>query len=281
MKRVVLLAAALALHLVPRAAGAQTTRPWLEWRTVRTGHFDVHYPAELEAWARDAASRLDAVHAAVTPLVGSAPAARVTVVIDDPAGEINGSAYSFLRTPYIQLYPTPPDARSPLANTRNYTEQLAIHEFAHVAHLTRPSRRRVLLRGLTLDPRGTGPIPRQAPRWVREGYATYVEGRLTGSGRPYSAVRAAVLRQWALEGRIPPYGQLDALTGGYQAGGTAYLAGSAFLEWLAARQGDETLVHLWRRMSARQARPFAEAFRGVYGGTPQELYGLFTVELTA
>jgi hypothetical protein len=279
IRRLLLSAALLALALAPPLR-AQTTRPWLEWRTLRTEHFDVHYPVELEAWTRDVASRLEGVRSVVAATVGSAPHRRVTVVIDNPAGEANGSAFSFLRTPYILLYPTPPEARSTLGHTRSFAEQLLVHEFVHIAHLTRPSRNPFTRLLSVVDPRGVGPLT-DSPRWVKEGYATYVEGRLTGSGRPHGVARAAVLRQWAIEGRLPSYGQLNAETGPYQASGMAYLAGSAFLEWLAERRGDESLVNLWRRMSARQGRSFDQAFAGVYGGTPQEMYGFFTVDVTA
>jgi hypothetical protein len=279
IRRLLLFAALLALALAPPAA-AQTTRPWLEWRTLRTEHFDVHYPTELETWTRDVVSRLEGVRSVVAATVESAPQRRVTVVIDNPAGEANGSAFSFLRTPYILLYPTPPEARSTLGHTRSFVEQLLVHEFVHIAHLTRPSRNPFSRLMSIIDPRGVGPLT-DSPRWVKEGYATYVEGRLTGSGRPHGVARAAVLRQWAIEGRLPSYGQLSAETGPYQAGGMAYLAGSAFLEWLAERRGDESLVHLWRRMSARQGRSFEQAFAGVYGASPQEMYGFFTVDVTA
>ncbi|HEX6370050.1 MAG TPA: hypothetical protein VF006_14110 [Longimicrobium sp.] len=279
IRRLLLFAALSALALAPPLR-AQTTRPWLEWRSMRTEHFDVHYPTELETWTRDVVSRLEGIRSVVAATVGSAPAQRVTVVIDNPAGEANGSAFSFLRTPYILLYPTPPEARSTLGHTRSFVEQLLVHEFVHIAHLTRPSRNPFTRLMSVIDPRGVGPLT-DSPRWVKEGYATYVEGRLTGSGRPHGVARAAVLRQWAIEGRLPSYGHLSAETGPYQAGGMAYLAGSAFLEWLAERRGDESLVHLWRRMSARQGRSFEQAFAGVYGGTPQEMYGFFTVDVTA
>jgi hypothetical protein len=279
IRRLLLFVALLALALAPPLR-AQTTRPWLEWRTMRTEHFDVHYPAELEAWTRDVVSRLEGIRSVVAATVGSAPRRRVTVVVDDPAGEANGSAFSFLRTPYILLYPTPPEARSVLGHTRSFVEQLLVHEFVHIAHLTRPSRNPLTRAMSVIDPRGVGPLT-GAPRWVKEGYATYVEGRLTGSGRPHGVARAAVLRQWAIEGRLPSYAQLSAESGPYQASGMAYLAGSAFLEWLAERRGDESLVQLWRRMSARQERSFEQAFAGVYGGTPQEMYGFFTVDVTA
>ncbi len=275
------LAAAALVVLSHAPSSAQVgTRPHLEWRTVRTEHFDVHFPAELETWTRDVLSRLEPVHAAVSAVVGSAPRERVTIVVEDPAGASNGFAYSYLDGSGIVLWPTPPDPRSVLGNHRGAGEQLIVHEYAHVAHLTRPSRNPGARRGLRrLSPLPAGPLAQRAPRWVKEGYATYVEGRLTGAGRPFSAIRASVLRRWALEGRLPTYAQLDG-AGGYQGGAMAYLAGSAFLEWLAARRGDESLVDLWRRMSARQVRTFADAFAGVYGGPPEELYGRFTVELT-
>jgi hypothetical protein len=61
----------------------------------------------------------------------------------------------------------------------------------------------------------------------------------------------------------------------------AYLVGSAYLEWLVERSGEESLRDLWARMTARRRRSFDEAFAGVFGGPPAELYGEFTVALTA
>ena len=41
-----------------------------------------------------------------------------------------------------------------------------------------------------------------------EGYATVVEGRLTGSGRPHGDMRASILRRWAQGGKLPSYARL-------------------------------------------------------------------------
>ena len=280
MRRLAPLLLALSLTAIARPAGAQyLTRPELAWRTLRTEHFVFHYPASMAAWTRDVAARAEGVHEAVRLLVGYAPARPVTVLVEDPSNVSNGFALPFLDAPAIFLWPTPPDPSSVLYDNRGWGEILAVHEFAHVAHLARPSRnpRQSLL--WRLSPVELGPIARRAPRWLIEGYATYVEGRLTGSGRPASAGRAAILRQWALEGQLPTYAQLDG-SRRFLGGSMAYLVGSAYLEWLAVRAGDESLTRLWRRMTARQDRGFVAAFTGVYGAPPDELYGRFTAELT-
>ena len=274
-------AAALGLATVAPALRAQAiARPWLDWKSAETEHFVFHYPAQYAEWAQSLLRRVEGIRSQVTPLIGFAPARRVHVVIDDPVNVSNGFAFTPLDAPTIVLWPTPPDPREEIGNALVWQELLLTHEYAHVAHLTRPTRNRFKRLLWSLSPVPLGPIASKAPRWVLEGYATYVEGRVTGSGRPNNAWRAALLRQFAIEGRLPSYGQLNA-SGGWESGSFAYLAGSAYLEWLARREGDSSLVALWRRTTAVTDRSFDEAFSGVYGASPAELYGRFAAELTA
>lgn len=270
--------AVAALSLPSPSSAQYLTRPQIPWRTITTPHFDVHFPAEMEEWTRGVAARMEAYAGAVNAVVGNQPASRVTVLVEDPSNVANGFALPFMEGPVIFLWPTPPSPSPTLGAHRGWGEALAVHEYAHVAHLTFPSRNpreRLLWKFL---PTRISPVARKAPAWVIEGYATVIEGQLTGSGRPFSAGRAAVLRQWALEGRFPTYGQLNG-TGAFLGGNMRYLAGSAFLEWLQQRKGDSSLVHLWRRMSARQQRTFDAAFVGVFGASPAEMYGAFTVDV--
>lgn len=262
------------------AARAQDPRPWLVWRTIETPNFVLHYSDGYHDWARALAERIDGVRDQVGRVVGFLPPRRVHIIVDDPANDANGEAYTPLDAPTIVLWPTPPDPRDQTGNFRVWGELLATHEFAHVAHLARPSRNRwrSLLWGLSPVP--LGPIATEAPRWAIEGYATYVEGRATGTGRPNHAWRAAILRQFALEGTLPSY-RLLSTTGGWQTGNFAYLAGSAFIEWLARREGDSSVTAIWRRMTAKTNRSFDAAFAGVYGGSPSQLYGRFSAEITA
>ncbi|NUR34369.1 MAG: hypothetical protein HOQ30_10190 [Gemmatimonadaceae bacterium] len=275
------LGAVVALAIATPTARAQLApRPWLDWRTTETEHFVFHYPVAYREWTLALAARIEGVRDQVQRVVAFAPERRVHIVVDDPANEANGYAFTPLDAPTIVLWPTPPDPREEIGHARVWQELLATHEFAHVAHLTRPSRNRFQRLLWSLSPVPLGPIAVKSPRWVLEGYATFVEGRVTGSGRPNNAWRAAMLRQFALEGRMPSYAQLGSTNGGWETGSFAYLAGSAYLEWLARREGDSSIVALWRRMTAVTDRSFTEAFTGVYGAAPSELYGRFTAEIT-
>ncbi|HLE85938.1 MAG TPA: hypothetical protein VJG13_16495, partial [Thermoanaerobaculia bacterium] len=286
------LAAAL-LAAAPVAAPSRAQAPHEPWRTLELPRFRVHYPATSEAWALRTAARLEAIREHLEAEIGFAPPGVVDVVVADPRSEPNGSAWPFLAGPRMVLWTSPPEPGSILGRYRDWGELLAVHEDAHLVHLLRPSRnrwRRSAMRWLPIG--GVGPITLRAPRWVTEGYATLLEGRLTASGRPNGDLRAAILRQRARAGRLLGYGALGSGDESWLGRSMAYLAGSAYLEWLEGRPagGGEAgpdaaprpgaLRDLWARLTARHDRSFDEAFRGVFGEDPGALYGRFTAELT-
>ncbi|MCA9490145.1 MAG: hypothetical protein KC621_09480 [Myxococcales bacterium] len=260
------------------AATALAQRADEPWRTVRTEHFVVHYPLAAEPWTLDTVGRMEELHARVVEEVGYEDGRRVRVRVANPYGLANGFALPFLGHPRIELWATAPEASSVIGHYRSWGELLLVHEDAHVVHLSRPSRNptRSAVDVIT----GLGPLATGTPRWAVEGYATVVEGRLTGLGRPNGDYRPTYLRGLALAGALPDY---DELSGNdrFLGGSDAYLVGSAYLEWLSARAGEDALRHLWLRMSAREIRTFDDAFTGVFGEPPDVLYGRFCAELTA
>ena len=262
--------------LLPVALLAQS--PSEEWRTLETAHFAVHYPREYEEWTREVASRLESTRARVGERVGYLPNQRVDVIVADPQATANGSAWPVLGWPRIVLWTTPPEPESSIGSFRDWRDLLVTHEQAHILHLIRPPRnplQRVVSHILPI-----GPVA-EAPRWVSEGYATVIEGELTGSGRPFGAMRASLLRTWGRHGRLPSYERLASDGGSWLGMSMAYLVGSAYLEWLQERGGPDSLQKLWRRMTARESRNFDAAFRGVFGDSPRALYGRFVAEITA
>ena len=161
--------------------------------------------------------------ARVTAFVGWEPGHPIEVVVADPAADANGMALPYLDRPAIVLWTSPPPAGSWLSDFPDWTEILATHEVAHVVHLARPGTGPASFLARLL-PAPFGPLALGSPRWVFEGYATLIEGALTGSGRPASSLRAMVLRQLALEGKLPPYSKLDG-GGGWLSDAVPYLVG--------------------------------------------------------
>jgi len=249
------------------------------WRTVETEHFRLHYPVEAEAWALDCSVQLEDIRVRVSEEVGATFSRVVDIVIQDPFTRANGYAIPRKFSPRMGLFASPPYADSILGSYRSWEEDLIVHEDAHLVHLMIPSRNpagRTLV-DWTLN---SGPVSRKSPRWVAEGYATVVEGRLTGFGRPNSDGRATVLRTMARAGQMPSYGQLDG-SDRWMGGSMAYLVGSVYLEWLEAQHGEGALRELWMAMSARTLRSFDDAFVHVFGFTPAEGYARYVAELTA
>jgi hypothetical protein len=199
-------------------------------------------------------------------------------VVADPIANANGTAVPFLDRPEILLWTSAPESESSIGDYGDWMELVATHEIAHIAHLARPrnSASGVLAR---FSPAPFGPLALASPEWVTEGYATIVEGALTGAGRPGSSFRAMVLRQLAIEGKLPEYGDLDA-SQGWLGGAIPYLVGSAYLEWLSEREGKDALPRLWKRMASARGGGFSASFKGIFGDSPKALYGRFRAELT-
>lgn len=266
----------LALAFTTRLFAAS---PAEEWRTIETRHFRVHYPAPYEEWATRAAGRLESIRDAVAKEVGFAPERVIDVVVMNPDAELNGFAWPFLDDPRMILYTEPPGGNDQFGAYEQWSDLLAVHETAHMVHMLRPSRS-PWARAVEKLVVPISPITLGSPRWVLEGYATVVEGRLTGGGRPNSTMRALILRRWAASGRLPTYEQLDS-DRRFLGMRMAYLVGSAYLEWLERRSGPDALRKLWSALTARRWPEFSEAFTDVFGERPDRLYGQFTAELTA
>ena len=124
----------------PLGAQSNVARPALDWMTVRTRYFEVHYPSSMTEWTRELTTRLDGVHDAVSAMVGYSPRRRITLIIEDPINQSNGFANAPLADPLIVLWPTPPDTSGMLGTYRDWPELLAVHEYAHIAPLERPTR---------------------------------------------------------------------------------------------------------------------------------------------
>src|SRR5690349_18071668 len=207
--------------------------PRLNWRTLQTEHFDIHFPEQYRLHAQIIAGIAERVYVRTTALLDWRPRRRTQLVLLDSADFANGFATP---VPFnlSGIFLSPPDSGELLQN-RDWIELVLSHEFFHIVHLDKASgsplrARDVLGRLLPFFPNSL------EPTWTIEGLAVYHEsdgahryGRLGQSyfeGQMGAEVDRGLrsLREVNAEGRGFPLNR-------------DYLYGSYFFAFLAERYG--------------------------------------------
>jgi hypothetical protein len=239
-----ILAAALAAAVVSGAHGAdaQPRDPELEWRTLDTPHFTIHYHVPLGYLARRVGTVAERAHATLTEVMGYEHPHRTHIVLTDESDSANGSAIAI---PYnqITLFATAPPSMSPLNDYDDWLNLLVHHEHTHITHLDQWSGIASfinLLLGKVYAPNHV------QPRWFLEGVATWQESERTAGGRLRSTMFDMYLRMDALEGRFWDIDQLSNIADRWPHGNAWYLYGSQFVEYIASRFGREAIAHIAR-----------------------------------
>ncbi|RMH21879.1 MAG: hypothetical protein D6701_01915 [Gemmatimonadetes bacterium] len=229
-----------AIILAGWAPGAAAQAPDEPWRTLRTEHFDVSFPAPLEAVARRAGAIAERAWIELRSALTEAPSGRVQLVVTDHIDASNGLASPL---PYnrVMIQIRPPMEGYDLAFFDDWLELVLTHELTHVLHLDRTGPLGRLVRTLL------GRIPSAWPAfpglattgWVREGLATYYESALTTSGRVRGTSFDMVLRVAALEGRLETVEEASGDSPEWPAGNRIYVYGSHLFDFLVEHYGPE------------------------------------------
>ncbi len=257
----------VACALSPAIARAASD-PNLDWWTIETPHFRVHYPRSIEPVGERVAMLAESIHDRLSGPLGHA-ASRTEVVITDDTDAANGSATAL---PYntIRLYATAPDDLSPLGDYDDWYLSLFTHEYTHILHvdnISGPARVVNAVLGKTY-------APNQAqPRWLLEGLAVVAESQHTSGGRIRSSLFDAHLRADVLDDNIATIDQFTSTPIRWPGGSLWYLYGSRFLRWISDIYGPNTM----RAVAADyggMTLPLAinRAIRRVTGKTYEELY---------
>lgn len=229
--------AALSAALCASPPASAINDPDLDWYTLETEHFNIHYPTGLEPIARRIAQVSEAAHARLSGPLGYAPAARTEVLVTDTSENANGSATAL---PYnaIRLFVTAPDDFSPLNDHDDWYLSLVTHEHTHILHVDNISGAASVVNAIL----GKTYSPNQAqPRWFTEGLATLFESGQTSGGRLRSSIFDMYMRADVIEDNIAG---LDDVCGNPQRwpqGTIWYLYGSRFLSWIAETYGINVL----------------------------------------
>lgn len=243
MARLLQLFGLLCILLAPTASDAGDLS--LEWRTLETRHFQLHFPANLGALARRAARICEEAWQVLTPIWEHEPDRRIQVLLTDFGDGSNGSATA-LPFPRITLLAAPPSLAGNLGNYNDWLRLLIFHELTHILQLDVVNGWPWLLNRVL----GRTTAPNQnMPSFQLEGGAVWAESFVSGRGRIHSSSFRGVLRAQALADSL--YG-IDVVTHApfeYPGPNVWYLYGGHFFDWIARTRGPDRLPAAHRATS--------------------------------
>ncbi|MDQ7015813.1 MAG: hypothetical protein Q9N68_05480 [Gammaproteobacteria bacterium] len=243
----------LALLLLLMNSGSFAIDPRLDWFTLESAHFRLHFAAGYEKSARKTLKIAEAVHKKLSRQFLWQPLEKTPLVLSDESDSSNGYVNPF---PYNRtvLWLAKPDSVNSLEEYENWLELLLIHEYTHVLHLDRVDAapqflRRIFGRHELLFPN------RLQPAWFTEGLATWIEtDREKGVGRGQSSYYAMLMRMEVEQG-VKPLSQVNLPIRSWPAGTTRYLYGVHFFQFIEDKYGAK-VVQKWIDLYSKNVIPF-------------------------
>jgi Tol biopolymer transport system component len=235
----------LAVLVVLLFAGRARANQDLEYRTLETDHFIIHYPVGTEEVADRVAMLAERAYGRLTLALAHAPRLRTHIIISDTTDAANGFANA-VPFPRIRLFTSAPSNLSVLGSYDDWLDILVTHELVHVVHIDTVHGLPKLLNavlGFGVLGKVSGPNIVQ-PRWTVEGLATMYESDLSSQGRYRSALFDMFLRTAVLDGRFQQIDQFNSNARVFPHGSSVYLYGLHFMHYLGMHYGRDKLAEL-------------------------------------
>ncbi|WP_036270247.1 PD40 domain-containing protein [Meiothermus rufus] len=248
--------------------------PTQAWFTLRTEHFDIHYPQGLEAPAREAAWHAERAYRLLAADF-EPPPGRLQLVLADVGDVVNGFADP------VNLVAGIYTAQFRLADFFNprldsWWEAVVFHEVAHLFDLTQtqgPLKERTRIFGQLPAQSAIKPFP------FVEGAVVYLKYKKLGESRLNEAITRMFLRQMALLGAFPSLDEIRQAYGRTRwpyLGFLVYNYSAWLVRYLEERFGPEAYTRFSRVNAGMLAlKDFNQPFLKAFGVSLDQLYADF------
>ena len=243
--------AAVAVSIAFWALPARAYDPNIDWQTLVTPNFRLHYFKGMYPQALAAARDAETAFAELTKRLAWRPMTPIDIVLDDETDGANGSSRAY---PYnlISLNAVAPDETSVLSDYDDWLYVLLAHELTHDVHIDTIENLPRAINGVL----GRVLVPNSIqPSWYTEGLAVYFETEMTSRGRLRAPYYDMLLRMQVLEGREFTIDEATANPIRWPQGTGAYLYGAFFMDWIRAHHGEEALVRIGKEYGS-EVLPF-------------------------
>lgn len=294
MKRIIILFLVLLFCRSTDVFAAFGYDPWLNWQTLQTDNFSIHYHDGSEELAKRVAQVAERTHLRLTKYFQWVPVQRTEVIVNDRVDFSNGAATPiFYNTMF--LFVTPPDDVNTLEDYDDWLDLLIVHEYTHILHLDKATRaagvfRKIFGRAIAFPVLfATFPNAFQ-PSFYVEGLATYMEtDKDKGVGRGQSSAYEMLMRMETMDG-IKTLRNVNQPMAKWPAGTTRYLYGVYFWQYVADTYGADKIPEWVDSYSGRMVpwflnstsiRTLGDDLDDVWSGFEQHLKKKFDPQIAA
>ena len=266
--------------------------PELEWKTIESEHFLVHYHEGAERTAKVVSTIAEDVYDPVTSLYDHEPDEKVSFIIRDYDDISNGAAYFYNNK--IEIYA--PSMDFDFRGTHNWLRNVVTHELTHIVQIqttmkfgrTMPAfyfqwlgyesvRRPDVLYGYPNIIVSTPYSGFVVPAWFAEGVAQYNRKELRYDF--WDSHRDMILRSYVLDDNMLSWDEMSVFGKTSLGNESSYNAGFAFVHYLAQRYGEEKLGEISRNLSSFSETTVDGAIERAVGKDGREVYEEWKEEL--
>ncbi|MGA9363845.1 MAG: biopolymer transporter Tol [Bacteroidota bacterium] len=259
--------------------------PELDWYTIETEHFYVHYHQGVEPTARVVAKIAEDIYGPVTSLYNHEPDQKVSFVLKDYDDYSNGATYFYDNKVEIWV----PALDFELRGTTNWLRNVVTHEFTHIVQVQTAMKFGRRVPGIYLQWLGyeaerrpdvlngfpnvivSYPIPGAiVPAWFAEGVAQYNRPELGYDS--WDSHRDMILRMYVLDGKMLSWNQMAVFGKTSFGNESSYNAGFSFVHYLAARYGEEKLNEISRNLGRLPTLTIDGAIERATGKSGRDIY---------
>lgn len=267
------------------AQPVEYNHPELDWLTIETDHFRVHYHKGAERTAALVAKIAEEIYWPITSLYLYEPDGKIHFIIRDHDDYSNGATYYYDNK--IEIWSTPMDFI--LRGSHNWLRNVVTHEFTHMISLGAARKITRAIPAFYFQYMGYEPeknpyvlygFPNRIvsyplamtiiPNWLAEGTAQYQLAKLNYDN--WDSHRDMILRTSVLEGELLNHKEIGVFGKNSLDNEKVYNHGFALVRYIADNYGVESLRRFFREMQSPLNFTINGALKKVIGKSERQLY---------
>ena len=262
--------------------------PELDWQTIETDHFRIHFYAETEQSAREGAYVAERIYPFITKLYQYEPFDKTDIVFTDVDDISNGAAYFYDNKIYIWTNPLEFELRG----SHRWLQNVITHEFAHIVSIQRAQKFGKSIPGGYLQWIGyekekrpdvlygypntlvSYPLPGTAvPPWLAEGTAQFMYPGADWDN--WDSIRDMLLRDRILNKKMLTWREMNTFGKSGIGNESVYNTGFALSRFLAVKYGSESLEKIMLLLGKPINYSINEVMADVTGKNGNQIYDEF------